>query len=97
VFGPDARGIGERARVSDGLGVENLLEELPLDRDAQRARGRDRPGTLGLVGSADQPQGQRIPVGLALAGLDGRQRGQDHPGDHPDDEEGDADQHQGGD
>jgi hypothetical protein len=48
----------------------------------------------GLGCLADEPHGQRVPVGLALAGLDGGQRGQHHPGDHPDDEEGDADQHQ---
>jgi pimeloyl-ACP methyl ester carboxylesterase len=42
---------------------------------AQRAGGRSWPGTLGLTRLADQPQGQRVPVGLALAGLDGCQRG----------------------
>jgi hypothetical protein len=31
------------------------------------------PGTLGLAALADQPQGQRIPVGLAVARLDGGQ------------------------
>jgi hypothetical protein len=36
---------------------------------AQRAVGRRWPCTLDLIALADQPHGQRIPVGLALAAL----------------------------
>jgi hypothetical protein len=55
---------------------------------AQRGVGPGWPCTLDLIALADQPHSQRIPVGLALAGLGGRQRGQHHPGDHPDHKQG---------
>ena len=81
------------------MGVDVVWEDC-----FQRVKPRVMPavvaGHSGLVDPrinrclADEPHGERIPVGLALAGFDGRQRGQHHPGDHPHHQQGDADQHQ---
>jgi hypothetical protein len=73
VSGPDARGIGERARASDGLGVNKQLEELSLDRQAQRAGGPRSAGHAGL-GRVSEPAAWSADTGRPGPGWPQRRR-----------------------
>ena len=76
---------GERRSQSGraAMGMEyaggGLLLDVGMPSVLRPQSGRAR----WVWSAADQPQGQRIPVGLALAGLGGGQRGQHHQATTP--------------